>query len=108
MFPEKIDYVLCKKSVEDPIHFIIHCERYKDYRDLFVKNMTNLNMKIEKNYPNKIIQLSFNFEVGFRGTVQVGFCGTVKILSRIFMHHEVRCKNYGFTVNFNIFLHCFT
>ena len=25
--------------------------------------MTNLNMKIEKNYPNKIIQLLFNFEV---------------------------------------------
>ena len=63
MFPEKIDYVLCKKSVEDPIHFIIHCERYKEYRDLFVKNMTNLNMKIRKNYPNKILQLSFNFEV---------------------------------------------
>ena len=34
-----------------------------DYRDLFIKNMTNLNMKIEKNYPNKIIQLLFNFEV---------------------------------------------
>ena len=28
---------ICKKSVEDPIHFILHCERYKDYRDLFVK-----------------------------------------------------------------------
>ena len=27
------------------------------------KNMTNLNIKIEKNYPNKIIQLLFNFEV---------------------------------------------
>ena len=25
--------------------------------------MTNLNMKIEKNYPKKIIQLLFNFEV---------------------------------------------
>ena len=48
---------------EEFIHFIIHCGRYKDYRDLFIKNMTNLNMKIEKNYPNKIIQLLFNFEV---------------------------------------------
>ena len=25
--------------------------------------MTNLKMKIEKNHPNKIIQLLFNFEV---------------------------------------------
>ena len=25
--------------------------------------MTNLSIKIEKNYPNKIIQLLFNFEV---------------------------------------------
>ena len=64
MFPEKIDYVYVKNSVEDPIHFIIHCERYKDYRDFFfLKNIINLNVKIEKNYPNKIIQLLFNFEV---------------------------------------------
>ena len=45
------------------MHFILYCERYTDYRDLFVKNMTNPNMKIEKNYHNKIIQLLFNFEV---------------------------------------------
>ena len=61
--PREDRLCICKKSVEDPIHFILHCERYKDYRDLFIKNMTNLNMKIEKNYPNKIIQLLFNFEV---------------------------------------------
>ena len=63
MFPEKIDYVYVKNIVEYPIHFIIHCERYEDYRDLFVKNIINLNVKIEKNYPNKIIQSLFNFEV---------------------------------------------
>ena len=63
MFPEKIDTLYLTLSYIDPIHFILHCERYKDYRDLFIKNMTNLNMKIEKNYPNKIIQLLFNFEV---------------------------------------------
>ena len=32
-------------------------EKYKDYRDLFVKNITNPNMKIEKNYLYKIIVL---------------------------------------------------
>ena len=61
--PREDRLCICKKSVEDHIHFILHCERYKDYRDLFVKNMTNLNIKIEKNYPNKIIQLLINFEV---------------------------------------------
>ena len=59
----RIDYVLCKKSVEDPIHFIIHCERYKDYRDSFVKKLTNLNMKIKKKNSNKIIQFCKNFKV---------------------------------------------
>ena len=56
-------YKLSKKSVEDPIHFIIQRERYKDYRDLFVKSMLNLSMKIEKKYPSKIRQLLFNFEL---------------------------------------------
>ena len=50
-------YILCKKSVEDPMHFTIHCKKYKDYRGLFGKNMTNQKMKIERNYPNKTIQL---------------------------------------------------
>ena len=91
--PREDRLCICKKSVEDPIHFILNCERYKDYRDLFVKNMTNLNMKIEKNYPNKIIQLLFNFEV--RAEVSRHCLN----FEKIFMHHEVRCKNYGFTVN---------
>ena len=54
---EKIEYVYV---TEDPIHFIIHYQKYKYFRDLLVINMTNLIMKIEKNYPNKIIQLLFN------------------------------------------------
>ena len=43
----------CKKIVEDTINAIIHCEKCKDYRNLFVKDMTNLNMKIENNYTTK-------------------------------------------------------
>ena len=50
--PREDRLCICEKSVEDPIHFIIHYEKYKDHGDLLLKNMTILNMKIEKNYPN--------------------------------------------------------
>ena len=46
--PREDRICICDKSVEDPIHFIIHYHKYKDFRDLLVKNMTNLIMKIEK------------------------------------------------------------
>ena len=52
-------------------------------------------MDIENNYSNKIIQLLFNFEVN---SEVYRHC-----LSKIFMHHEVRCKHYGFIVNNYIF-----
>ena len=64
--------------------------------------MTNLNMKIEKNYPNKIIQLLFNFKVN---NEVLRHC--LNFIKDIYAS-RMGCKNYSFPVNIIIFLHCFT